>query len=292
MEFVSCIICGSENYRLIKNLTDRLNPDSDKIFDLVQCECDFVYLNPRPDINEIQDYYNSPDYDPHSDSDDKLYSRIYSLVRNFAFRKKKHDISKFISDGKLLDIGGGRGDFCSFMKSHGWDVSLMELDVDAASVHNNSKINIYHKLDEIPPSEYFDLITLWHSLEHIHDMKSLFEFLHDRLNNNGFCAIAVPNYNAYERRFYPETWAPYDAPRHLYHFHFETLRKLLEDNGFEILEVKPLLQDTPYNILLSQKSSSWFNYLKSAIHTIQSLSNIFMHGNTYASSLEIICKKV
>ncbi|MBT3250259.1 MAG: class I SAM-dependent methyltransferase [Candidatus Marinimicrobia bacterium] len=292
MEFVPCIVCGSDNYRLIKNLSDRLNPDSDNIFDLVQCECNFVYLNPRPDENEIRDYYKSPDYDPHSDARDNLFNKVYSAVRNLALRKKRQDISKYIHSGKLLDIGGGRGDFCLYMKSCGWDVSLMETDEDSIDLQGDTNINIYHKIENIPSTEYYDLITLWHSLEHIHDVKSLFGFLHSSLNDNGLCIIAVPNYNAYERRFYPETWAPYDAPRHLYHFCSDALRKLLEDNGFEILEIKPLLQDTPYNILLSQNSTSLLGYIKSAVQTIQSLVNIFAHGNTYASSLEIICRKV
>jgi 2-polyprenyl-3-methyl-5-hydroxy-6-metoxy-1,4-benzoquinol methylase len=168
----------------------------------------------------------------------------------------------------------------------------METDEDSIDLQGDTNINIYHKIENIPSTEYYDLITLWHSLEHIHDVKSLFGFLHSSLNDNGLCIIAVPNYNAYERRFYPETWALYDAPRHLYHFCSDALRKLLEDNGFEILEIKPLLQDTPYNILLSQNSTSLLGYIKSAVQTIQSLVNIFAHGNTYASSLEIICRKV
>ena len=287
MELIKCIICNSNHNHHFISLNDRLTLNSET-FNLVQCECGFVFLNPRPTELQISKYYKSLNYDPHNDRGDFL-STIYKIVQQIMFYWKYQIIIKYSKFGTMLDIGGGKGEFASFMNKKKWNVSVYDkfIDLNIKETHFK-KIN---NLDSIKKNKCFDFITMWHSLEHIHDVKHIFLNLQRLLKEDGTLLIAVPNIDALERNYYDKDWAPYDAPRHLYHFNLASLEKLCINNNFKIIKKYSLFQDTPYNILLSIKKLNFKSTLKAVYVYFFSFFYNILKGPTHSSSFIIICQK-
>ncbi len=290
MEIITCPLCGVLQQSEWKKVQDRLNPSPGKHYTLVRCTCGFVYLNPRYTENDIAEFYLSDQYDPHVSHPHNLYTGMYNLVRRFALYLKMRTIERHVRKGSLLDIGGGTGEFCRYMQSRHWEVTMFDSSEKARSIAEKRGINCIHKFSELGDARQFDVITLWHSLEHIHDLKMLFDMVKTHLKPDGFLVIAVPSMMANERRFYPDTWAPYDAPRHLYHFSPDNLKRFLDSRGFEICYSLPIYQDTPYNILLSIKNRSFPQLIKAAYVWMSSWSQIFFKGNYFTSSTEVVCR--
>ena len=288
MENINCIICSSESTSPFLMINDRLaNIKED--FQLVKCECGLVYLNPRPKFENIKKFYQSHEYDPHKNLKNNFRDKTYKIVQKLTLKWKHKIITSFITTGALLDIGGGRGAFAKFMKEKGWEVTLQE---NFGKI--DKRINGLHhikKLEELDCSDKFDVITLWHSLEHIHDIHALFNKINKFLNPVGILLIAVPNINAPERKFYNKNWAPYDAPRHLYHFNLSSLTLLCSNYGYEIVQKFSLYQDTPYNILLSIKNYNLIQLIKAGIVFFYSFITTLIRGPNYASSTLILCRK-
>jgi len=133
---------------------------------------------------------------------------------------------------------------------------------------------------------------MWHSLEHIHNIKLLFSTIHSLMAKDGILVIAVPNINAPERKFFKDNWAPWDAPRHLYHFNYSQLDRLLKKNGWKIEQTKTIFQDTPYNILLSLKSNSPLQLILGGFILLYSLIKAVIGGVNSSSSFMVICKRI
>ncbi len=291
METSNCIICGSDEHTHFADLQDRLDPKGQQSFSLVRCKCGFIYLNPRPAESEISKYYNSPGYDPHKSASKTLFDRLYGWVQRLALIAKHRRISPYFETGALLDIGGGQGEFCEYMAKRGWQVSLQDNSLTALAAARKKGINCFTSLDTIDDDIKFDLITLWHALEHIHDIGALFSCIRDHLKKNGILVVAVPNHDAPERKWYQDKWAPYDAPRHLYHFTPESLRRFLGSRGYKPDKQYGLLQDTPYNILLSMGPKSLKNIFRAGLILVNSVYIFLLYGVNRASSVVFICKK-
>ena len=103
------------------------------------------------------------------------------------------------------------------------------------------------------PANHFDAITLWHVLEHVHDLSKYVEQLKSVLKDSGRIFIAVPNYTSADATHYQQFWAAYDVPRHLYHFSPRSIEKLMEQHGLGILAYKPMWYDSFYISLLSSR---------------------------------------
>ena len=169
-------------------------------------------------------------------------------------------------------------------------MSLQDFSNKARRLSIQRNIKSYSTLDVIE-NKKFDLITMWHSLEHIHDIESLFDNINRVSHKASYMVIAIPNFNAPEKKFFSKKWAPYDAPRHLYHFKYSDVKKLLIRYGWSIYDSKSLFQDTPYNILLSLHDKNFFTYIKALFILIFSMCKTFLFGVKYSSSFMVICKK-
>ena len=189
-----------------------------------------------------------------------------------------------------MDIGGGKGKFADFFhEKEEWDVTLQDCIFDFE--RRESSISFVTELSDLNRSTKFDVITLWHSLEHIHNIKYLFESVHNLLEDYGIMMIAVPNMNAPERSFYKHNWAPFDAPRHLYHFNLDRLNALCRKNGYDIIQKYSLFQDMPYNVLLSMPSYSPLQLIKATFVICFSFLYTLCAGPEFSSSLLIVCRK-
>jgi 2-polyprenyl-3-methyl-5-hydroxy-6-metoxy-1,4-benzoquinol methylase len=288
MESKNCIICGSDKKEPYLQATDRFGGEA---FKIVKCECDFTYLSPRPSLNEIYAYYENDKYEPHQSQKKSYFDNVYGWVQGKALKWKYKLITRFVPSGNLLDIGGGSGSFCTYFQSKGWTVSLQDSSVKACNIARKNNISTHESLLDIS-NQKFNLITMWHSLEHIHDIELLFSNIHNLAAKDGILVIAVPNINAPERKFFKDNWAPWDAPRHLYHFSYSQLGKLLIKHGWEIEQTKSMLQDTPYNILLSLKSNSPLQLIIGGFILLYSLIKAVIGGVNSSSSFMVICKRI
>ena len=197
---------------------------SNQKFDLVyNNELDMLETFPKPKVEDLASYYESEDYISHTDSKISFTDKLYQVVKKFALNKKLKLINSFETEHKnLLDIGCGTGDFLLNCKNNGWSVVGVEPNKNARSLaetklSENNTSQIYSELSLID-SEKFDVITLWHVLEHIPNLNEYISKLKLLLKPNGVLIVAVPNYKCYDAKFYREFWAAYDVPRHLWHF--------------------------------------------------------------------------
>jgi hypothetical protein len=286
LETSACIICNSINASTFLKIHDRLKV-TDDLFELKKCECGLVFLDPRPTIQEMDKYYDSQSYDPHNVEGKNMWNKVFKKIQFFTSCWKKIIIKNHAKRGNLLDVGGGESVFPSLMSKAAWNITVQ----DKFFFHDkNNQFKTINDLNALNASNQFDAITLWHSLEHIHDIKELFNNLSKLISKNGTLFIAVPNFNAHERKKYGSDWAPYDVPRHLYHFTPKSLNLLLNNYGFHVVKQKGLMQDAFYNITLSMKYT-----LKGFVTAIMLLFKIIfltlIFGPMHSSSFLFICKK-
>lgn len=231
---------------------------SNQTFEIWQCNnCSIRFTQDIPDINHIGPYYQSNTYVSHSDTKEGLINRLYHLVRNYTLQSKQHLIQKLTkkSVGQLLDIGAGTGAFAHRMQSKGWNIIGLEPDSSARDLAKN---NYSLALDEPSAISHltahsFDAITLWHVLEHVHDLSGYWNHFKNLIAPDGKLVIAVPNYTSYDASHYQQYWAAYDVPRHLYHFSPDSIEQLSKANGFKLEKVYPMWFDSFYVSLLSEQ---------------------------------------
>ncbi len=252
----NCPACGSSKYEKVLSASDYLV--SDESFDIMECnDCSIRFTSPITDRNEIGYYYQSDDYVSHTGKGNSIINVIYRLVRNFTLRSKKKTVQKYAhkKSGLILDIGCGTGGFLKTMKQSGWKTNGVEMNNSARQLAERNTNSAIMNQDQFFKHELkYDVITLWHSLEHLYELDQYLTKITESLNDNGLVLIAVPNYKSFDAKYYKHNWAAYDVPRHLYHFSFKAMLNLMEKYGFEIVEYKQLLFDSFYVSLLSEIS--------------------------------------
>lgn len=259
-ETIDCPLCGSNKFQVKYKAPDRLNLKSKNSYQIVTClKCSFVYLNPRPKVEFLFEFYPNRDYHPFLSLQSALrwWERIYRWVRIYTVRWKRAKIEKLKLPGRILDIGCGTGEFLYEMKKHGWEVEGLEKDKRAAQYAEKkfglrvlTLTNEIYELNILEKS--FDVITMWHVLEHLYHPLNTLERVKNLLKDNGIVLIAVPNVASFDAHYYRNNWVALDAPRHLQHFVPETLTSLCESVGMEIFKLQQMPLDTFYNCLMSE----------------------------------------
>lgn len=255
-------------------------------------EWDLLETYPKPSSDKLPDYYKSEDYISHTDSKRNLFEKIYHLVRVFSLKKKLNLVNAQAKNkGNLLDVGCGTGNFLNVCEENGWSVLGIEPDHSARAIANKKIGNKVFNSDELNKLETnsFDVITLWHVLEHLPNPKEEIGLFKKLLKANGILIIAVPNYKSYDANHYKEFWAAYDAPRHLWHFSRTAISKLVSSQNMCIKKIKPMWFDAFYVSLLSEKYKSGKMKIVKAFF-IGLLSNIKAVASREASSLIYIVK--
>lgn len=227
-------------------------------FDLIYDEkLDKYATLPVPE--NLDQYYLSEDYISHTDSKKGLFEKAYHFIKRLMLKKKLRLISSRVVQGSLLDIGAGTGDFLKQAKNEGWKVTGIEPSPDARRKASEKGIDLFQNIDSVS-TQKFDAITMWHVLEHVPDLQYQIEWLKYHLNEKGVLFVAVPNFNSLDAKHYKNFWAAWDVPRHLHHFSTKSIKILFEAHGFILEETKPLIFDSFYVSLLSEKykASSFF----------------------------------
>lgn len=239
---------------------------------------DYGFLETHPQPECVNKYYESESYISHTDSKKDLFAQLYQFVKTFNIRSKFSMLTNPEQGAKLLDYGCGVGDFLLYSKNNNLDVLGVEPNLNArqAALEKVGKDLILDiELKNI--AETFDIITLWHVLEHIPNLCRFIEDLKNHLNPGGEILIAVPNYLSLDAKFYKQYWAAYDVPRHLWHFSPQSMQQLFESFGMKIEKKYPLWFDSFYVSLLSEKyKKTRLGFLRAfGIAFISNLSGMF-----------------
>lgn len=243
-------------------------------FLLCQCtNCKLIFTNPRPKQEEISQYYQSENYISHRNKANNLTNLLYKTVRQYTLRQKVNWLNQYSSHkGNLLDIGCGTGYFLQKANQNGWKTEGIEPNSLARKTAKKKGLKIFSDLIKIKEGNKYQAITMFHVLEHIHDLRKTAKRIVSILEDEGTLLIAVPNYDSLDSKIYGEKWAGLDVPRHLYHFTKETMQVFAEKMGLYIAHTEPMKFDSYYVSLLSE------NYLKKDENKLQQLYKGFMTG--------------
>jgi len=229
----TCPACGEKKMTHVLDAKDYTV--SKNTFGIVRCSsCDLLFTSPRPEAENAGYFYKSENYISHSNTQKGLINKLYHAVRNITLKQKTALIqSEQKGEKKLLDIGCGNGHFLHACQQAGWNITGMELDPDtAARAAELTQQKIYPNLSAIPVKDKFEMITLWHVLEHVYELDDYFEFFKNRINTGGKLLLALPNSKSFDAGYFKEFWAAYDVPRHIYHFNPQTIQSVARKHGF------------------------------------------------------------
>ena len=229
---------------------------SEEIFQLqYDHERSMLVTTPQPSKEELPSYYESEAYISHTDGKKGLMPYLYQTVKKYALSKKLRLITILNrKPGTLLDIGAGTGEFLKLAKQYGWEISGVEVSEKARAFSKQKGIDLQTSIDRYK-GQQFDVITLWHVLEHLPDLENTITKIEALLRPGGSLVVAVPNFNAYDAKFYKQFWAAYDVPRHLWHFSKATMKVLFSEE-MKLEKTKPMILDSFYVSLISEKYRS------------------------------------
>ena len=258
-EEVACPVCspdaGSEPYI---TCSDRLREPQLRSYQLMRCTgCGLVYLSPRLSSTAVGEFYQDEGYDPFLSlsSQRSLLEHAYSLLRSWTLKWKKRLIGRLISkDAHILDIGCSTGEFLATL-AHDYRVEGVEPEPNAARwARERFGLNVHTgSVEEAPLGlDTFDLVTLWHVLEHVPSPSRELDLINRMLTSEGRLLVALPNVRSLDARMYGPYWVALDAPRHLWHFSQPQLELLARKSGFELDESGMLPLDAFYNSLYSE----------------------------------------
>lgn len=285
----SCPICASNTFENHLDVIDHMITKQQ--FSIVRCtSCGFHFTNPRPSSNTIGNYYNSEEYVSHSSTKKGLINYLYNLVRVKTLKQKVAWIQDVATGNELLDIGCGTGHFLKVANRKGFHGIGLEPDESARNYAINE-----HQLKVCPIGELytfrentFDVVTMWHVLEHVYNLNEDIAQIKKLLKPNGYIFVAVPNMNSFDAKHYKSFWAAYDVPRHLYHFKKLDIERLFLNHGFELKKVIPMKYDAFYVSMLSEKYKKG-NVLNALLTGLR--SNFMANKLGYSSQVYVLRPK-
>jgi 2-polyprenyl-3-methyl-5-hydroxy-6-metoxy-1,4-benzoquinol methylase len=250
-------------------------------------EYDILITFPKPSLEKLPSYYESEDYISHTDGKRSLFERAYHLIKGIALKNKLKLINSQSQKGRILDIGAGTGDFLVVAKNDGWDTIGIEPSEKAKGIAINKSVKFADSLSVLENNS-FDVITMWHVLEHVPNLDEYIVELKRLLKPTGTIIIAVPNFKSFDAEYYGKFWAAYDVPRHIWHFSKTAIEKLFSEKEMKLVEVLPMKFDSFYVSLLSEKyKTGKMNFIKAFFVGLKSNLN----GNKtkeYSSHIYII----
>jgi 2-polyprenyl-3-methyl-5-hydroxy-6-metoxy-1,4-benzoquinol methylase len=215
-------------------------------------EYDMLITFPKPSLEKLPSYYESDDYISHTDGKRSLFERMYHLIKDVALKNKLKLINAQSPKGKLLDIGAGTGDFLVVAKKDGWLTTGVEPSQKAKTIATKKGVTFAESL-AVLENNSFDVITMWHVLEHVPNLEEYISELKRLVKPNGTIIIAVPNFKSFDANYYGKFWAAFDVPRHIWHFSKTAIQKLFSEKKMKLAEVLPMKFDSFYVSLLSEK---------------------------------------
>ena len=257
---------------------------SNKEFTLdFDAEKEMLLTKPQPEARKLSQYYESDQYISHTDNKKGLIPFLYHIVKKRSLKNKLSLINSLKKNDKsILDIGAGTGDFLSFIQSEFRSVTGIEPNQKARELAQEKGIFLEQDLKDVK-GKLFDVITMWHVLEHVPNLEETIRDVESLLKPNGILIIAVPNFYSFDAAYYKNFWAAFDVPRHLWHFSKASMNKLFSDK-LSLLKISPMIFDSFYVSILSEKNKSGkLNLLKAFFVGLR--SNIYALSTKEYSSL-------
>jgi 2-polyprenyl-3-methyl-5-hydroxy-6-metoxy-1,4-benzoquinol methylase len=226
-------------------------------------ELDMLLTYPQPSLDVLGKYYESVDYISHTDSKRSLFEKAYHFVKNIALKNKLDLINSLQKEkGSILDVGAGTGDFLSVAKKDGWKTIGVEPSAKAKKIALEKGVSFVNETNELA-SHSFDVITMWHVLEHVPNLEEQIKELKRLLKPSGSLIVAVPNHKSYDAQYYKSYWAAYDVPIHFWHFSKKAIKELFSREDMELKKILPMKFDSFYVSLLSEKyKNGKMNFIK------------------------------
>lgn len=288
----TCPLCRSATIH--RELSVKDHSITGETFELWRCDgCDFLFTQDAPAPEDAGRYYKGEEYISHSDNQKGIVNKLYHRARDFMLGQKQQLVDRFGRGKRLLDYGTGTGYFTDFMVRKGYAAEGIEIDGDARK-YGSEKFGI-----TVHPPEHlfhgygadsFDVITLWHVLEHLYDPQKYLQRFNELLSDEGVLVIAVPNHKSRDAAVFGPDWAAYDVPRHLWHFGPNTLRRMVGDAGFRVAETRHMPLDPFYVSIMSQKYKSGGGLIGGGIKGLQSFATSFSDSEL-GSSVIYVCVK-
>jgi len=202
----------------------------------------------------LDKYYDSADYISHHQDSGSLKEKLYKFLQAFNLKYKKNILLNHVKpQSKVLDYGCGAGEFLKFIENDFGAVGFEPNEAARnAAAKKLLKATVVKEITQIE-NKSLAAITLWHVFEHIENQEDILKIFHTKLKDNGLLIIAVPNPTSFDAEHYKEFWAAYDVPRHIYHFSKNGMENLMNNQNWKIKKIKPLLLDSFYISMLSEK---------------------------------------
>ena len=240
-----------------KHITLKDYSVSGETFDLLtEPSLGLLYTHPKPSDEKLKVFYPQEGYISHSNQLKSLFDFLYHVVRYFSLRRKVRLITPFKSKGgALLDIGAGTGYFIRAAKRSGWSVKGIEPNFVARGIANTKDANTVFSEKTVSSltAASYDVITLWHVLEHLPNMEQDLKMFKKLLKPSGRIIVAVPNFNSFDAFHFKGFWAAYDVPRHLWHFSKDSIPKVFSKIHMTLESTHPMRMDAYYVSMLSNK---------------------------------------
>jgi len=240
MESVDCAVCGADNAEILFEGRD-LWYGIEGRFPVRRClDCGLIYLSPRPDRSEIGRYYPE-DYAPYHLAGAEEPNRWRRWNQRYAQSKRARAVEARVAcGGKALDIGCAGGEFLEALRRRGWEVAGVESNV-AVAAHARASLGLdifAGELEEADfPEDAFDLVTMWHVLEHVHDPLATLDEIARITRPQGTLLLAIPDPNSLEARLFGRFWAGWDVPRHLHLFSKPLITQVLSTREWRVSDV-------------------------------------------------------
>ena len=245
---------------------------SKETFDLYHDQnLDMLITFPQPSMENLGKYYESEDYISHTDHKRSLFEKLYHFIKSIALKNKLNLINSLQPNkGRILDIGAGTGDFLTVAKNDGWAIMGIEPSDKAKTIAKSKGVSFVEQTTELE-NHSFDVISMWHVLEHVPDLDTQIKELKRLLKPTGTLIVAVPNFKSFDAKHYGKFWAAFDVPIHLWHFSKKSIQLLFDKEEMKLEKVLPMKFDSFYVSLLSEKyKSGKMNFIKAFFIGLQS----------------------
>ena len=258
---------------------------------------DYKMLVTKPVPKNLSNYYKSKDYISHTDSKKTFLDKAYQAVKSISLKRKLRLINESLfvqkslskPEKNILDVGAGTGEFLKVCKNNSWNVFGTEPDNDARNIAIKKGIVLEKDISKFS-NQKFEIITLWHVLEHVENLSEYISTLNMMLSDSGRLIIAVPNFKSEDAKYYKEFWAAFDVPRHLWHFSQNAIHQLFLSENMLVEKTIPMKFDSYYVSLLSEKHKNGKTNLMSAFYR-GFISNWKARVSSEYSSLTYVLKK-
>jgi SAM-dependent methyltransferase len=267
----SCLLCARRDWSLLVEAPDNLPTGSGLWFAVVQCQhCGLCFTNPRPSARSIVQFYPAVYRTRRAPRPGEWKGGRIRPIKRWCQPRQERRLLTGPRQGRLLDFGCGGGAFLERMHHQGWQVT--GIDVSPAAIQSiRTELGLPALLGTLPHHQLqpasFDVITMWHSLEHVHNPREVLQQAYFLLAPGGKLLVAVPNIDSLPFRWFGSSWYGLDLPRHLTHFSPQTLQAMLERAGFHVGPMRMIRQSgwTRASAAIArhrQGRSSWRHWLR------------------------------